>query len=139
MNPPQRKSLLASAMALLGFGCKGESTPVNPEAGQPSGSVSKSVTVDDILKQDRPLLIDVRTPGEYARGHVPGSVNVPLNQIQEAASVLPSKDTPAIIFCAVGGRASRAIKALQKQGYTGLVNGGGFKDVARKMGVKLSQ
>lgn len=142
MATPHRKSALASLMALLGFGCKGEpaSSAAAEPAGQPAGErVSKPLSLDDVLKQDQPLLIDVRSPGEFAQGHVPGSINIPVNQIDDIAKAIPSKDAPVVLFCASGGRSGSAIRQLKRQGYTGLVNGGGFRGMAKKMGVQLAR
>ena len=46
-------------------------------------------------------LVDVRTPGEYAGGHIPGAVNVPLQQIGAIASEVPDKSTPLFVY--IGG------------------------------------
>lgn len=52
-------------------------------------------------------LIDVRTAGEYAGGHIPGAVNVPLQQIGAIASEVPTKSTPLFVYCMSGRAASR--------------------------------
>ena len=60
-------------------------------------------------------LIDVRTAGEYAGGHIPGAVNVPLQQIGAIASEVPDKSTPLFVYCMSGARSQQAVGAL-KQG-----------------------
>lgn len=64
-------------------------------------------------------LIDVRTPGEYAAGHVPGAVNVPLDQLRPDHPVLTELGTEDEIYviCAVGGRSSHASDMLSRAGY----------------------
>ena len=57
-------------------------------------------------------LVDVRTPGEYAGGHIPGAVNVPLQQIGAIASEVPDKGTPLFVYCMSGARSQQAVGAL---------------------------
>ena len=54
-------------------------------------------------------LVDVRTPGEYAGGHIPGAVNVPLQQIGAIASEVPDKSTPLFVYCMSGARSQQAV------------------------------
>ena len=61
-------------------------------------------------------LIDVRTAGEYAGGHIPGAVNVPLQQIGAIASEVPDKSTPLFVYCMSGARSQQAVGALQADG-----------------------
>lgn len=73
------------------------------------------------------VLLDVRTPSEYKRGTIPGSVNLPLNQLKSAGKVIPAKDTPVFVFCATGARADRAVKRLKRAGYTNIKSIGGVE------------
>lgn len=52
-------------------------------------------------------LVDVREPGEFAAGHIPGAVNHPLSSFDPAA--LPADGTPVILYCAAGGRSGTAL------------------------------
>jgi len=64
------------------------------------------------------LVIDVRTPEEYAGGHVPEAVNIPINQLpRKIRRMKVSKDTPIVTLCDHGGRSSRAALELQHMGY----------------------
>ena len=61
------------------------------------------------------LLIDVRSPQEFAQGHIPGAVNMPHENINDYISELEGhKDKPIIIYCQSGRRAKLAMKVLQK-------------------------
>ena len=71
-------------------------------------------------------LVDVREPDEYAAGHVPGSVNLPLSQIRTAESVLEDKAQPLFVYCLSGGRSGQATAALVRMGYTAVTNIGGI-------------
>ena len=71
-------------------------------------------------------MIDVRTAGEYAGGHIPGAVNVPLQQIGAIASEVPDKSTPLFVYCMSGARSQQAVGALKQMGYTDARNIGGI-------------
>ncbi|WP_338518605.1 rhodanese-like domain-containing protein [Alteromonas gracilis] len=61
------------------------------------------------------LLIDVRSPQEFAEGHIPGAVNMPHENINEYVSELEGhKDKPIIIYCRSGRRAKLAMKILEE-------------------------
>ncbi len=72
------------------------------------------------------MLLDVRNPDEYAMGHIPGSVNLPLSEIRAAEDRIPELDTPLFVYCLSGARSSRAVAELQGMGYTNLRNLGGI-------------
>lgn len=64
------------------------------------------------------LVLDVRTPEEYARGHVPEAVNVPIDELaRKIKQMQVSKTTPIVTMCEHGGRSSRAAMELQRMGY----------------------
>jgi len=71
------------------------------------------------------MIVDVRAAAEVAEGRVPGSVNIPLNQIPALKKPL---DTPLFLYCRSGARSSRGCKALEKLGYTNVTNLGGILD-----------
>ena len=72
------------------------------------------------------LLVDVREPDEYAAGHVPGSVNLPLSQIRSAEQTLTDKSQPLFVYCLSGGRSSQATAQLTRMGYQAVTNIGGI-------------
>lgn len=64
------------------------------------------------------LVIDVRTPQEYAKGHIPEAINIPVKELpQRIRQMQVSKDTPIVTMCDHGGRSSHAAQELQKMGY----------------------
>lgn len=83
------------------------------------------------------VLVDVREPDEFASGHIPGAVNLPLSGIQnmsasagvqsvfEGSAV--SKDTVMFIYCLRGSRSMRAAGILKKMGYQNVKSIGGIK------------
>ncbi len=71
-------------------------------------------------------LIDVRTSGEYAGGHVAKAVNVPLDQLgARIAQVAPDKASPLLLYCASGARSGAGVRILKGMGYTNVANLGG--------------
>src|SRR5580698_10833033 len=62
------------------------------------------------------LLVDVREPDEWAAGHAPGAVHVPLGQIPDRFAELP-QDADVVVVCHLGGRSARATAWLNEQGY----------------------
>lgn len=61
------------------------------------------------------LLVDVREPEEYAGGHIPGAVNVPLSGLCSAS--LPM-GRPLFLYCLLGSRSKRAARILKRRGYS---------------------
>ncbi|MDF2555941.1 MAG: sulfurtransferase [Microbacterium sp.] len=75
----------------------------------------KSISVQQLRdRQDVPL-IDVREADEYAAGHVPGAVNLPMSTIGEHLDELP--DGSFDVICQVGGRSARVVQALEARGF----------------------
>ena len=81
----------------------------------------------DCMATQGAVLLDVREPDEYAAGHIPGSVNLPLSAISTAARIVPDKNAPLFLYCLTGNRSSSAVGALKSMGYTNLTNIGGIR------------
>lgn len=75
-------------------------------------------------------ILDVRTKGEYAGGHVKGSINIPLNALQNDMKKL-DKSKPVVTCCASGMRSATAKGILESHGFT-VYNGGGWMNVHNK-------
>ncbi|MBS1189812.1 MAG: Rhodanese domain protein [Rhodocyclaceae bacterium] len=83
---------------------------------------------------DPVLVIDVRSPGEFAAGHVEGSINLPLTSFaQEITRVAPDKTAPIVLCCATGGRSGMACSFMLQNGYTRVSNGGGAASLAGQL------
>ncbi|GAA6743668.1 rhodanese-like domain-containing protein [Thermus antranikianii] len=67
------------------------------------------------------VVVDVRTPQEFAEGHVPGAINLPVEAIPQWADTLP-KDKPVYLYCRSGNRSRQAAEYLKRKGYTNLYN-----------------
>lgn len=78
--------------------------------------------------------IDVRTAAEYNTGHLEGAVNIPHGEIaNEIGGLTQDKNAEIYVYCRSGGRAGKALNALEELGYTQVVNEGGYNDVVEKM------
>lgn len=72
------------------------------------------------------VLLDVRTPQEYQSGHIPGSVNAPLQTLGGRASLPADQDTPLFVYCHSGARSGQAVRLLTRMGYANAKNIGGI-------------
>ena len=74
------------------------------------------------------LLIDVRTPEEHTQGHVPSSINLPLDLIAQGHMPAASLDEKIVLYCRSGNRSEQAKQLLEMYGFTNVTNGGGYND-----------
>jgi phage shock protein E len=78
------------------------------------------------------IIVDVRTPGEYAQGHIKGSLNIPLDSIRSKVSEFKTKNKPVITCCRSGARSGSAKSILTDAGIE-CYNGGAWNDLNSKM------
>jgi rhodanese-related sulfurtransferase len=84
-----------------------------------------SVDMKELIKNGA-LVLDVRSPGEYKSGHVKGSLNIPLDQLEQNIGKLKDKDRAIITCCASGIRSGSAKGVLRNHGFTNVHNGGSW-------------
>ena len=84
------------------------------------------------LAQNGAQIIDVRTKGEFDGGHIKGSLNIPLQSLQQNMGKL-KKDKPVITCCASGMRSASARGILKSSGFE-VYNGGGWMSLRNKLG-----
>lgn len=118
--------IIISALIILLAGC-GNGTESSELAG------FQSITPEEALErlENEPgiVLLDVRTPAEYAEGHIPGSLLIPLQTLaEEAPEQLTDKDAPIFVYCRSGRRSIEAAEILVEQGYTQVYDLGGIID-----------
>jgi phage shock protein E len=68
------------------------------------------------------VLLDVRTPKEYQEGHLPGAINIPVDQVPARASEVGPPSTAVVVYCLSGGRSARAKSALEQLGFKSVLN-----------------
>lgn len=133
---------LSAALALVvvaGSGCAGPNSADDAPPSQPAQSQATSAAPTEVVDPatardaiaDGATTIDVRTPEEFATGHLRGAVNVDLSapDFDERIAAL-DKTASYVVYCASGNRAGTAIKTMHDQGFEDLVNGGGYEGLA---------
>lgn len=89
-------------------------------------SPAQTAEVDAALRENA-LVIDVRTAGEFASGHLPGVTNIPLDRIKkEIPELAPDRDKPILLHCLSGARSASACSELKQMGYTRVYNLGSY-------------
>jgi rhodanese-related sulfurtransferase len=86
------------------------------------------MNVEQIIKEKQGTIIDVRTTSEFMGGNVAGSINIPLQEIQQRMDELKSLNQPLVLCCASGNRSGQATQFLTQQGIE-CCNGGSWLDV----------
>lgn len=95
------------------------------------GLGNKTNTVSEFIAKGA-IIIDVRTSGEFASGHIKGSKNIPLDVIGSKVSEIQKMNKPIIVCCRSGMRSGQAASIL-KQNNIEVVNGGGWESLERQL------
>ncbi|MGN0302193.1 MAG: rhodanese-like domain-containing protein [Anaerotardibacter sp.] len=82
--------------------------------------------VEEWKQSSNGVLIDVRTVEEYRQGHIPGSINIPLDNIRLIETKVKDKNLPIFLHCLSGVRSAQAEKMVKQLGYMNAKNIGGF-------------
>ena len=92
--------------------------------------IFKGADINEGVKEFRTdknaVLLDVRSKEEYASGHIPGSINIPLDRIGEIPGQIPDKKTAVFVYCLRGAMSRRAVRELSKMGYEAARSIGGI-------------
>jgi adenylyltransferase/sulfurtransferase len=89
------------------------------EANKGASEISIEETHRFIQNGDQIVLLDVREEEEIALGYIKGAIFIPMGELEEkAATLLPEKDVPIVVYCAIGIRSLTATKILKKMNYT---------------------
>ena len=115
-------AVLSAALLLAGCG-----EDASTAAGVRTVSAQDAVAV---IQQDDAVVIDVRTPEEYAEGHLASARNVPLAGDFEAdVSRLP-RDATYVLYCRTGNRSAQAAEVMERLGFTDVRDAGGLPGLA---------
>ena len=98
---------------------------LSPELRIPQRRIEFSVATAH-LTTDSALLVDVRDQDEFDTGHIPGAINLPLNDIRQRLAELP-RDREIWLYCGVGQRAYYATRLLMQNGFSVRNLAGGFR------------
>jgi rhodanese-related sulfurtransferase len=136
MNPDRyskhcllKNLILVFAICLAGAGLSCSSS-TRVEGGLPDHDPQLA---QRLVKEEGALLLDVRTPGEFLSGRLPGSRNLPIEQlpqrIHEIEQILDGDKTlPIVVYCSAGVRAARAKQILLKAGFNKVTNLGSLRN-----------
>jgi len=93
-----------------------------------SGLISPTEAKNLLAADAKIVLLDVRTPSEYAAGHIPRSKLLPYDEItaETAGKAIPTKDATVIVYCRSGRRSAIAAAELKKLGYARVLDLGGI-------------
>jgi rhodanese-related sulfurtransferase len=118
--------LLLFSVNLAGCGAtQSAEAPVVAGALAPGRISPNDYQANFVDKQQKHLLIDVRTQEEYASSIIAGAINIPLQEVQQRLNELP-KDEPVILYCRSGNRSNQAFQLLKDAGYTQIYDLGGI-------------
>ena len=91
--------------------------------------ISMDAAITQMAEEDNFILLDVRTPEEFADGHIPSAINIPNESIGESdIAKLPDKEQRIYVYCRSGNRSKQASAKLVNLGYTNVVEIGGIID-----------
>lgn len=85
--------------------------------------------IQKIINDSNTTIVDVRTREEFAGGHVAGSINIPLQEVQQRIGELKGIDGNIVLCCASGGRSNMCLQFMQQSGFTNVYDGGGWMQV----------
>ena len=91
-----------------------------------------AVNYAELIKQGA-TIVDVRSKGEFAGGHIKGSINISVDTLSNNLAKLKDKNKPIITCCASGMRSASAKSILKSKGYTNVHNGGGWSSLQNKI------
>ena len=115
-------TLLLSVLFLAGC-----ALPAGQEVSYRQINMDEAITMME--EESGYLILDVRTPEEFAERHIPGAINIPNETIStEEIPELPDKDQLILVYCRSGNRSKQASEKLAALGYTNIVEFGGIND-----------
>lgn len=94
--------------------------------GNKTETIGMQEALDSMKSDGSTQLVDVRSPQEYAAGHIPGAISLPLDELGKAAALLPDPKARIFVYCLSGGRSSMAVSMLKRGGYADVHNIGGI-------------
>jgi rhodanese-related sulfurtransferase len=93
-----------------------------------------------MINREDALVLDVREPAEYAKGHILGAKNAPLQELERRAGEFEKhKSKPVIVTCDSGSRATRAIGVLKSRGFAKAVNLAGGYNAWQQAGLPVEK
>lgn len=83
-------------------------------------------TLYEIVNNKKRTLIDVRSSQEFNSTHIPGAVNIPVQELNDHITKISGMQKPIVVYCQSGGRSAIAVGILNQAGIDEVYNGGGI-------------
>ena len=83
----------------------------------------------ELVKDPSTIIVDVRSPMEFAMEHIPNAINIPVEQIAYKTDEFKRFKKPVVVYCRSGARSGMALGILQQNGIANVYNGGGIGDM----------
>ena len=120
--------LLLLVMASAVTGCGGDTADDRKEQAK-----YQRITADEaqvLMQKERDyLVLDVRSPEEYAEGHIPHAINIPMEQFgEDPPKELPDRNQTIFVYCVKGIRSMNVANRLAHMGYKNIIEMGGIQD-----------
>jgi rhodanese-related sulfurtransferase len=100
--------------------------------------VSACASAEPVGLSEGTIIIDVRTPAEFATGHLEGALNIDVQSPDFQAKISqldPTKDY--FVYCRSGNRSGQAMSQMSQMGFTSMLNGGSVDEANRRSGVPV--
>ncbi len=121
MNKKLLLRIITLAMLVVLAGCSAEVNELSYK------QISTATAIEMMADETNYIILDVRTPEEYAEGHIEDAINIPNETIgSNEMEELPDKNQLIMIYCRSGNRSKQAADKLVKLGYTNIVEFGGI-------------
>lgn len=127
MNP-RKWWILAGALVGIGGACAAPAEGCKVPAGACGGAAAEGREASPGSKArgmvaEGAWLLDVRTPEEFAAGHVEGAVNIPVQDLEQRLEEVPT-DKPVVVYCQSGRRSAKAAEILRVNGHPSIFDMG---------------
>ena len=128
----------AAALALIVLSSCGthSAAPAAEDTTTQSASTAPALSTGTTISTG--TLIDVRTPEEFAEGHLNGAINVDFSSPTFADEIAAfDKEGDYTLYCRSGNRSSQAIAQMKQMGFTNLTNAGGYEEASKTLGIEI--
>jgi len=119
MRLPNLFVILAVAMVVAACSATPTAAPAAPSQNLPADI--DAATAASLRGRDDVVMLDVRTPEEYAQGHIPGVKLIPLAELPNRLAEVP-RDKTLVVTCRSGNRSAQAAQLLRQAGYGNVHN-----------------
>ncbi len=121
--------ILTAVLCFCSYGCSQntQGQVMDGDGMMTYNQISQAEAAEMMKQEDGHIIVDVRTPEEYAEGHIPGAVNIPNETIKDTEpEELPDKDQIILVYCRSGNRSKKASAKLFDMGYKNIYEFGGI-------------